>query len=77
MMLWIRLGAVAAVLAGLTWSHASVYRMGVQSERTAALVRSLGLLRERNVTDDTIRNMDDAELCAALGGRMSDDGACQ
>lgn len=74
---WIRIGAVLAVLAGLAWSHTAVYRMGVQSERRAALERSVDLLRERNATDETIRNMDAASLCRALGGRLSDDGTCE
>lgn len=74
---WLRIGAVLAVLGGLAWSHTWMYRAGVQSERRAALERSVDLLRERNATDETVRNMDTAELCAALGGRLSDDGTCQ
>lgn len=74
---WLRVGAVVAVLVGLAWSHTAVYRAGVQSERRAALERSVDLLRERNATDETVRDMDDAGLCRALGGRVSDDGACE
>lgn len=74
---WIRIAAVFAMIAGLAWSHTAAYRAGVNSERRAALERSVDLLRERNATDETIRNMDDADLCRALGGRVSDDGTCQ
>ncbi|WP_309084144.1 hypothetical protein [Chelativorans sp.] len=74
---WIKLGAALAVLAGLAWSHTAAYRAGANDERRAALERSVDLLRERNSTDETIRNLDDAALCRALGGRMSDDGTCE
>jgi hypothetical protein len=73
----LRIGAALAVLAGLAWSHVEAYRMGVAAERSAALQRSVDLLRERNATDDQVRNMDDAALCAALGGRVSDNGTCE
>ena len=74
---WIKLGAAVAVIAGLAWSHTAAYRAGASAERRAALERSIDLLRERNTTDETVRNLDDAALCAALGGRMSDDGTCE
>jgi hypothetical protein len=76
-----RLGAslagVVAVLGLLTFSHVKAYQAGAASERQAVLTRSVEVLRERNATDDQIRNMDDAGLCRALGGRVSDDGSCQ
>ena len=53
------------------------YRAGAASERQAILTRSVEVLRERNATDDQIRNMDDAGLCRALGGRVSDAGTCE
>ena len=74
---WIRIGAVLVVIGLLAWSHTAIYRAGANSERRAALERSVDLLRERNATDETIRNMDDADLCRALGGRVSNDGTCQ
>jgi len=74
---WIRIGLAVALIAALAWSHTAAYRAGVNSERRAALERSIDLLRERNATDETIRNMDDVALCAALGGRMSDAGTCE
>ena len=74
---WLRIGIGAIVAGGLIASHVWAYRAGAQSERRAALERSIDLLRERNTTDETIRNMDDAGLCAALGGRMSDEGTCE
>lgn len=45
-------------------------------ERTAAIGKSVEILRERNVTDEEVRNMDDAALCGALGGRLQPDGQC-
>jgi len=74
---WIRVGIGVAIAAALIWSHSTAYRAGVNSERREALERSVDLLRERHTTDETIRNLDDASLCAALGGRMSDAGTCE
>jgi hypothetical protein len=64
----------AAIISGV---YAYAYERGAQSERREALERSIDLLRERHTTDETIRNMDDVALCAALGGRMSDAGTCE
>lgn len=66
--------AVAASLMGLSWLHG--YQRGAASERTAILTRSIETLRERNATDEKVRNMDAAGLCAALGG-VFEDGSCQ
>jgi hypothetical protein len=41
---------------------------GRQLERAASLTRSVESLRERNATDDQVRNMDSTALCRALGG---------
>lgn len=68
---------VVAVAGLLTFSHVKAYQAGAAAERQAALTRSVEVLRERTTTDDQIRDMDDAGLCAALGGRMSNDGTCQ
>jgi len=73
---YVALGGAVAVVAALTFSHVEAYRRGAASERSATLNRSVEILRERNATDDQIRNMDDAGLCRALGGRVSDSGAC-
>lgn len=75
--LWASLAGVVAALGLLTFSHVKAYQAGAASERQAALTRSVEVLRERNATDDQIRNMDDAGLYVALGGRMSGDGSCQ
>ena len=75
--LWASLAGVVAVLGLLTFSHVKAYHAGAASERQAVLTRSVEVLRERNATDDQIRNMDDAGLCRALGGWVSDDGSCQ
>lgn len=61
----------------LTGVYAYAHKAGRVAERQAILERSVDLLRKRNRTDDQIHRMDDAGLCAALGGRVSDDGRCQ
>ncbi len=66
--------AIAASLMGLSWLHG--YQRGAAVERQAVLTRSLEVLRERTATDEKVRDMDDAGLCAALGG-VFEDGACQ
>ncbi|MCG7508860.1 hypothetical protein [Mesorhizobium retamae] len=58
------------------WVFHEVYEAGRAYERTAMLNRSVIILRERSKTDATVSAMDDAALCAALGGRMSD-GSCE
>lgn len=67
---------IVVALGLLTYSHRFAYQAGRQVEREALLTRSVEVLRERNATDDEIRNMDDAALCAALGGVFTD-GSCQ
>lgn len=71
------LAGVVALTGLLTFTHLEAYHAGAASERQAILTRSVEVLRERNATDDQIRNMDDAGLCRALGGRVSDAGACE
>ena len=68
--------AIIAVMLLLTFSHRFAYQSGRQVEREALLTRSVEILRERTQTDDEIREMDDAALCAALGGVFTD-STCQ
>lgn len=58
------------------WERSSGIAEGRAIERTAAIGKSVEILRERNVTDEEVRNMDDAALCGALGGRLQPDGKC-
>ncbi len=58
------------------FERASGINEGRAIERTASLGKSVEILRERNVTDEEVRNMDDATLCAALGGLLQPDGKC-
>ena len=74
--LWAALAAIIAVLGLLTFSHVKAYHAGAAAERLTTLNRSVEVLRERNATDDQIRNLDDAGLCAALGG-LFENGSCQ
>lgn len=73
--LWLVVGGIVSGLGLLTWSHTHAYRAGKAAEREAVLARSIEILRERNATDDEVRNMDDASLCRSLGGVFTD-GAC-
>lgn len=81
-MLFSRWGAAVAAsvafLALMAWTHHGAYERGRLDERAAALERSVEILRERTMTDETIRNMGDADLCRALGGEwVPDDDACR
>lgn len=67
--------AVAFMLLSIAWIHG--HQRGAVSERQAILTRSIEVLRERNATDEKVRNMDAAGLCAALGGSILPDGSCQ
>lgn len=75
---WLKLGAGA--VAGALLAAGPLYLIGKhdgrQAERAEILTRSVEILRERNATDDEIKGMDDAALCAALGGVFAD-GACE
>lgn len=66
-----------AVTAILGWTHYEMYETGRAYERSAMLNRSVIILRERSKTDAAVSAMDDAGLCAALGGRMSNAGSCK
>ncbi len=66
--------AVAFMLLSIAWIHG--HQRGAASERQAILTRSVEVLRQRSATDEKVRNMDDAGLCAALGG-VFEDGSCQ
>lgn len=70
-----------AVAAGLALASAlGIYWLGhsngVQKGREAALERSVDILRQRGQTDEQVRSLDDASLCAAIGGVYAD-GSCQ
>lgn len=68
-------GLIGAAFIG--WTYHEVYQAGRADERSAMLNRSVIILRERSKTDAAVSAMDDAGLCAALGGRMSDAGSCE
>lgn len=68
-------GLIGAAFIG--WTYHEVYQSGRAYERSAMLNRSVIILRERSKTDAAVSAMDDAELCRALGGSMSDGGTCE
>lgn len=72
-----RVLAGLVIVAGLViaaWFDGHSY--GRAAERQAILTRSVEVLRERNATDEKVRDMDARQLCAALGG-VFEDGSCQ
>lgn len=75
MTLWIRVGAAAVAIFGLMLVAWQLIEYGRGLERTAAMRKAVAVLRDRAETDAQIQNMDDAELCAALGGVLTD-GEC-
>ncbi|WPZ13276.1 hypothetical protein T8J41_14035 [Nitratireductor rhodophyticola] len=70
--LFSKLGQALAVVVGASVIVALIYfyghHRGAVSERQAILSRSVEVLRERNETDEEIRDMDAVALCRALGG---------
>lgn len=77
MRIYVIIGAALALVLAFAASHRWAYDTGRAAERGAALERSMELIRQRNETNAEINSMDDGELCAALGGRMSDAGLCE
>lgn len=71
------MAARLAVLAVLFATHVYAYRAGAAHQRAATLERSIDALRKRTETNDEIKRMPDPALCGALGGRMSEAGACE
>ncbi len=72
------LAGILAVMLIVTWAITSAYQAGRDAERTAALSKSVEIMRERSAIDDKTRNMDSGSLCRALGGQwVPDDGTCQ
>lgn len=49
---------------------------GKTIERTAALQKSMDLIKERGINNEEIRNLDDGSLCRELGGVLVN-GQCQ
>lgn len=72
---WVVVAIVLAGLAALGAGGYSLYALGRKAERVEALQRSIEVLRERKSTNEAVHDLDDAHLCAALGG-MWRDGEC-
>lgn len=69
--------AVAAVPVYLVGNWKGVSQ-GRALERAAALQKSMDLIRDRSETNEEISRMDDAALCAELGGRwVQSDNLCE
>lgn len=81
---WIKLvigAAAGALVAGslfYTIGHWRGVDEGKSLERTAALQRSMDLIKERNDTNAKVDMLDDPSLCSALGGEwVPDTKLCQ
>lgn len=75
---WVKIGAGFA-LGALAISIPAYYTGrsdGRDLERTAALQRSMELIRERSKTNEAIRNLGPDGLCRELGG-VFEDGQCK
>lgn len=75
-----RIYALIAIVVGaglvLTLSYTYGRFVGAQAERSAALQKSVEILRERSKTNEEVRTMDDAALCRQLGG-VWNSGTCE
>lgn len=78
MLVYLKLGGVvlAALILGFGGGYIKGRSDGAEIGRTATLQQSVNNLRERKAGDEAIRNMDDARLCASIGG-VFQDGECQ
>jgi len=65
---YLGIGLALAATVALSLTHHSAYLAGAASERQAILTRSVEILRERNATDETIRDLSARDLCLKLGG---------
>ena len=66
----------AATVLAFLGAFASVYYLGKQVERQVLLQDSLKVLRKKAETDARIKNLNDHDLCIAIGGVPNDDGRC-
>lgn len=75
---FVKLGAGAVIGAAVAFTPAYLIGKsdGRASERAVILTRSVEVLRERNATDEKVRNMSPTDLCRSLGG-VFEDGSCQ
>lgn len=77
---------IALAAAGIVLAFYGTYEVGHwrgdtagrAAERAAALQHSIDLIRDRSDTNEKINDLDDADLCRALGGRwLLPDNVCQ
>ncbi|CDM62972.1 MULTISPECIES: hypothetical protein [Rhizobium] len=70
-------GAVLIVVNAMWWLPAAKNE-GRVAERTAALQRSMELIKKRGVTNETVGRLSDGDLCHKLGGQwLRDTGTCE
>lgn len=76
---WLKVGVLGVAAVGCAywageWNGARLER---QAAETRALQKTFDQLKERSETNEKVRNLSDTDLCAAIGGRLSDDGVCE
>ena len=74
----LKIGAGAILGAAIFAGPAYLYgvRAGKTAAATAALEKTVEILRERKLTDEMVLGMSDDDLCRALGGVLRD-GRCE
>ena len=74
----LKIGAGAILGAALFAAPAYLYgvKAGKTAAATAALEKTVEILRERKLTDEMVSGMSDDDLCRALGGVLND-GRCE
>ncbi|WP_048647507.1 hypothetical protein [Nitratireductor soli] len=72
---WTKAGAVAVVLAGLAWSHLTVYGAGKQAVLDRLKDDRITVLKDGKAIDDEVLGADTDTLCGLLGGCLPDNGA--
>ncbi|MDM9619069.1 hypothetical protein [Rhizobium sp. S96] len=72
------IAAGVLVLIAEIWWLPAARNEGRAAERSAALQRSIDLIKERGVTNDAISRLSDSDLCRKLGGKwVRDTGSCE
>lgn len=68
----------ALIIINAVWWLPAAKEEGKVAERSAALQRSMDLIKARGVTNDAISRLSDSDLCRKLGGQwLRDAGTCE
>lgn len=68
----------ALIIVNSIWWLPAAKEEGRVAERSAALQRSMDLIKQRGVTNDAVGRLSDSDLCRKLDGKwMRDTGTCE